>query len=175
MSTADLAAFKTPVEGEPTRFLLGPVVQFLAKPEETSEQFTVLRSTLPPSVVIPLHSHREAEWSYVLEGAVEVWSDRRESPHWLEVTAPESVLIPSQARHAIRNTSRASAVVILVTAASLAHFFVQISVPITPGEQPSLPLTGEIVERFLVKQAEYGYWSGSREENAVIGVHLDPW
>ena len=41
--THDLAAFKTPVAGQPTLFLLSPVAQFLATPEQTMEQFTVLR------------------------------------------------------------------------------------------------------------------------------------
>ena len=41
--THDLAAFKTPVAGQPTLFLLSPVAQFLATPEQAMEQFTVLR------------------------------------------------------------------------------------------------------------------------------------
>src|SRR4051812_6081591 len=102
--THDLAAFKTPVAGQPTLFLLGPVAQFLATPEQTAEQFTVLRATVAPGVVVPLHSHRETEWLLVLEGTVQIWADRQEQPQWIEITAQESVLIPSQARHAIRNT-----------------------------------------------------------------------
>jgi hypothetical protein len=43
--TDDGAAFKTPVAGQPTLFLLGPVAQFLATPEQTTEQ---LRFSAPP-------------------------------------------------------------------------------------------------------------------------------
>lgn len=34
--THDLAAFQTPVAGQPTFFLMGPVAQFLATPEENA-------------------------------------------------------------------------------------------------------------------------------------------
>lgn len=171
--THDGAAFKTPVAGQPTFFLLGPVVQFLATPEQTTEQFTVLRSTVAPGVVVPLHSHRETEWLFVLEGAIQVWADRQEQPQWIEITAQESVLIPPQARHVIRNTSGTPAFVLLVAAARIGHLFEQIATPLAPGEPFSLLPTPELIQRFLAKQAEYGYWSASPEENAAIGIHLE--
>ena len=109
----------------------------------------------------------------MLEGTVQVWADRQEQPQWIEITAQESVLIPSQARHAIRNASDMPVFVILVSAARIGHFFEQIATPLVPGEPPPPP-TPERIQQFLAQQAEYGYWSASPEENAAIGIHLTP-
>src|SRR3954454_17023323 len=135
----DLAAFKIPVAGQPTLFLMGPVAQFLATPEQTTEQFTVLHATITPGVVVPLHSHRETEWLLVLEGTVQVWADRQEQPQWIEITAQESVLSPSHARNAIRNISDTPVLVVLVSAARMGHFFEQIATPLAPEKQPTPP------------------------------------
>jgi hypothetical protein len=124
--------------------------------------------------VVPLHSHWETEWLFVLEGMIQVWADRPEQPQWIEIAAQESVLIPPQARHAIRNTSDTPAFVLLVAAARIGHLFEQIATTLAPGQVPSLLPTPELIQRFLAKQAEYGYWSASPEENAAIGIHLPP-
>lgn len=55
-----------------------------------------------PDGFIPLHSHPEVEWLYVLEGVLQVLAYRDADSYWLDVNAGESVVIPSRARQALR-------------------------------------------------------------------------
>ena len=120
---------------------------------------------------VPLHRHPEVEWIFVLEGTLQVWADSPEQPQWLDVAVGESILVPSNARHAVRNTSGNRVSILLVTAARLGHFFEQIAVPLAPGEPPTPP-TPERMQKFLAVQQQYGYWSASPEENEALGIQL---
>src|SRR5258706_4944466 len=49
----------------------GVLLQFLASPEEVGDAICLIRGTMPPGVVVPLHKHAEIELLYVLEGSLE--------------------------------------------------------------------------------------------------------
>ena len=93
---------------------------------------------------VPLHRHPEVEWIFVLKGTLQVWADSPEQPQWLDVAVGESILVPSNARHAVRNTSGNRVGILLVTATRLGHFFEQIAVPLAPGEPPTPPMPERI-------------------------------
>src|SRR5579862_5900463 len=56
-----------------TFIVLGVLLQFLSTPEQINDQIGVMRGTVPPGVVIPLHSHADPEIFYVLNGSLEVF------------------------------------------------------------------------------------------------------
>jgi quercetin dioxygenase-like cupin family protein len=41
--------------------MIGVLLNFLVTPSETGHQISLFKGTLPPGVVIPLHSHAEPE------------------------------------------------------------------------------------------------------------------
>jgi quercetin dioxygenase-like cupin family protein len=46
----------------------GVLLQFLASPAEVGDAICLIRGTMPPRVVVPLHKHADPELLYVLEG-----------------------------------------------------------------------------------------------------------
>jgi quercetin dioxygenase-like cupin family protein len=164
-------AYKTPTHGQPIISIMGPVVQFLASPEQASDQFVVLDSILAPGIIVPLHSHPEVECLYVLEGGLQVLAFQDGKPHWLDLTVGESAVIPANARHAIRNVSGENAQLLLITAATMGKFFEEISAPLAPGKQPAPPAP-ETIQAFFATSMRYGYWLASPAENAAVGIVL---
>ena len=53
--------------------MFGVLLNFLVTPDKTGHEISLFKGTLPPGVVIPVHSHDEAEVFYVLEGSLEVY------------------------------------------------------------------------------------------------------
>jgi quercetin dioxygenase-like cupin family protein len=45
--------------------VVGPLIEFLTAPGETDD-FSVMQGTIPPGVVVPLHSHPDAKCFLVL-------------------------------------------------------------------------------------------------------------
>ena len=57
--------------------VLGPRLQFLTALSDDDHDYCLNKGSVPPGVVVPLHSHPEREKFYVLEGEVEgLWKDR---------------------------------------------------------------------------------------------------
>jgi quercetin dioxygenase-like cupin family protein len=164
-------AYKTPAQGQPKVNLFGPIALTLASAEQTNDQFCVYDSVLPAGVFVPLHSHPEVEHIYVLEGALEILAYNDKGHYWMEVAAGESVVIPTNARHALRNISTVNARLFLVSDARIGRFFDEIGVPVVPGVPPGPP-TPEMLGTLLAVSARYEYWNASPEENAAIGINL---
>jgi len=51
----------TAVSVDQTFNMFGVLLNFLVTPSETGHQISLFKGTLPPEVVIPLHSHAEPE------------------------------------------------------------------------------------------------------------------
>jgi quercetin dioxygenase-like cupin family protein len=168
---SNATAFKTPRTDQPVISLMGPIVQWLASAEQASDQFCVLDSTQAPGVFVPLHSHPEVECIYVLEGTLQVLAYDAGKPYWLDVDVGESVVIPSNARHAIRNIETVPARFIMISAASMGHFFEKIGRPVVPGENLPTPSL-EWAQFFVESAVRHGYWLGSSEDNAAIGLTI---
>jgi quercetin dioxygenase-like cupin family protein len=164
-------AYKTPAPGQPKTMLFGPIALTLASAEQTSDQFCVYDSVLPAGVFIPLHSHPEVEHIYVLEGALDILAYNDEGPYWMKATAGESVVIPTNTRHALRNITSVDAHLLLVSDARLGRFFDEIGVPVVPGVPPGPP-TPEALGTLIATAERYQYWMASPEENAAVGIKL---
>ncbi|MCU1252527.1 MAG: Cupin 2 conserved barrel domain protein [Edaphobacter sp.] len=66
MSTPQQERLTTEAVSEETFDVFGIQLQFLVTPQQTNEQVSVYRGTIPRGVFIPLHSHAESEIFYVL-------------------------------------------------------------------------------------------------------------
>ena len=150
-----------------TFVVLGVLLQFLSTPEQIEDQISVIRGTVPPGVVIPLHSHADPEIFYVLNGSLEVF----QSEGWQTVTAGEVVSIPRNVRHALRNTSPNSVTSITVSKQELYSFFRELAQPFDPSIPPAPPTPEEMKQLFSVAE-KYEYWLASSDENAAIGILL---
>ena len=123
-----------------TFIVLCVLLQFLSTPEQINDQISVMRGTVPPGVVIPLHSHADPEIFYVLNGSLEVFQSER----WQTVTAGEVVSVPGNVRHALRNTSPSPITSIIVSKQELYSFFRELARPFDPNRPPAPPTPEEM-------------------------------
>jgi len=149
--------------------VFGPLLQFVVTPAQSSEAFTLIRGIVPPGVAIPLHSHADPEVLFVLEGELNVLKYEGGSSHWVTTKAGETVCIPGDVRHALRNTSTATVTLLLITTPNIYRFFCELGKPFHP-DQPLGPPTPQDMQRLLDLAARYNYWMASPQENAAIGL-----
>lgn len=171
MSFVDFAASvtKTPASDETSISLMGPIVQWIATPEATGEQFSVQTGVIAPGISVPLHAHPDAELTFVLDGQIEILSYKDGEPYWLPLQKGESALHPSGARHALRNVGNEPCYLLVATTASMGRFFEEIGRPVLPGQTPPQP-DAEWIDIFAQAAARRGYWTGSPADNAAIGL-----
>lgn len=151
--------------------VFGPTIEFFTLPEEADAAYCVVMGTIPAGVSVPLHSHPDIESFFLISGAVQALSQRDEKFEWLDVRPGEFVHIPSNAKHAWRNTSNEPAVQLITTTPKLGRFFQEIGRPVT-AEAPLLLPTPDELQHLISIAAKYNYWLGSPAENAAIGIAL---
>lgn len=149
--------------------LFGPTVEFLTSPQDTQSDFSVLRGTIPPGVSVPLHSHADTEDFLVISGEVEGLRQDGEDYTWIGANAGDYIHVSSNARHAWRNVSGTSTLVLIITTKKLGQFFQETG---RPEMSSPLPVTLEDLAHFAAISARYGYWNASPAENAQVGIHL---
>ena len=149
----------------------GTLFEFLTSPGEVGTEICLIRGTVPPGVAVPLHSHPDVEIFYILEGSVEAFQSRNGTQGWASFSAGNVVTIPENTKHALRNTSTLPATMAVVTTSKMYEFFHEVSKPFD-ADQSATPSTPEEIQEFLRTVARYGYWMGSPEENAAIGLHI---
>jgi quercetin dioxygenase-like cupin family protein len=166
-----MSTLPTPTAEQPTYNVLGVLLQFLATPEQINDPITLMRGTVPPGVIIPLHSHADPEVFYVLDGVLEVFQAEGSTAGWQTVTAGEVATIPGNIRHALRNTSSAPTTSITVSKQDLYNFFRELARPFDPAVPPAPPAPEEM-QHFFQLAAKYKFWLASPAENAAIGISL---
>lgn len=149
--------------------VLGPTVEFLTSPAAAHDDFCVMRGVIPPGVVVPLHSHDATEVFFVLSGTKQVLTLDGGPARWVEVRAGDYVHVPQGTRHAHRNGSDEPLIELVITTARLGKWFEEVGTPDTGARRPPTP---EVLERFLAVSRKFGYWLGTPEENAAVGIRL---
>ena len=149
--------------------LFGPTVEFLTSSEDEQNDFCVLKGTIPPGGLVPLHSHPDTEGFLVVSGSAEGLRHDAGGYEWVAAKAGDYIHVPAGARHAWRNVSNEPVVSLVVTSKKLGRFFREAGRPVTV---PPSPVTPEGLARFAAICAKYGYWNASPEENAAIGIRL---
>jgi quercetin dioxygenase-like cupin family protein len=165
----EIAHFVDP-ENVETINVLGPTVRLLTPPAADDAAPCLMRGTIPPGVVIPLHSHSDPETFIAGSGEVDGLIDRDGVFEWVGITPGDIFHIPGGTKHAFRNRSRAPAEVTIVTTSKIGRFFREVGTPVRAGGRPPGAPSGETIRHFLDTAARYGYWSASPEENEQIGL-----
>ena len=148
--------------------VLGPVVEFLTSPDGQGEP-CVMKGTIPPGAVVPLHSHPDSEAFFVIAGTQQVLTKSATDVAWHEVQAGDYVYIAPGTPHAWRNDSEDPVIDLIVTTPPLGRFFQEAG---KPTDGASLPPSPGDLARMVAVAAKYHYWLGSVEENAAVGINL---
>jgi quercetin dioxygenase-like cupin family protein len=149
--------------------VLGPTVEYLSEVESGGEARCVLRGTIPPGVIVPLHAHADPETFVQLSGEIEAYDGSR----WIRVRPGHVFHVPGNAPHAFRNSFGEASVSVIVTTARIGRFFREVGTAFVSGTQ-SAPPSPDVVQHFLEVSERYGYWNATPEENAKIGLTLPP-
>lgn len=147
----------------------GPSVEFVTWADDEHNQFCVMRATLPPGVVVPMHSHPDAEDFLILSGTQQVLIQTGDGLQWHDAHAGDYVRVPGGALHAHRNVSDEPAVDLVVTTMRMGEFFKEVSVPVS-GEP--VPVTSDRLAHFLAVTRKYEYTLATPEQNAAVGIEL---
>ena len=150
--------------------LLGPTVQHLTKLSKSEDGFCVLKGVLRTGVMVPLHNHPDRETFYMLAGELEILKWAESGPHWHRLTAGDVLDMPSGTKHALRNSAADDAVVLIVTTMKHGQFFRDAGRPV--AATPAGPPSAADLQRFVQRAHDWGYWLGSPDDNAAVGLHL---
>jgi quercetin dioxygenase-like cupin family protein len=145
--------------------VFGPRVNFLSSLDLGEVEFTLIAGTVDPGVIVPLHSHLDRELFSLTEGSIEAFV----ADQWHTIGAGEVLDIRDGVRHAWRNMSESPARLLIVTTVRMAKFLREIGRPLAAVNTPPSP--GDI-EKLISTSVRYGYWNGSPEDNAAIGMSL---
>ena len=152
--------------------VMGPTIQLLTLPEPGVAAPCLMRGTIPPGVFVPLHSHPDPETFVAISGDVEGLGESADGFRWIRLRPGDVFHVPSGAKHAFRNQSRETAVMLVGSTPRMGRFFREVGTPIAPVAPPPGPPTPETVRRFLEIAERYGYWNATPEENARVGITL---
>jgi quercetin dioxygenase-like cupin family protein len=152
--------------------VMGPVVQFLAPVTGNPDLPCVMRGTVAPGVIIPLHSHADPETFIQVSGELECLAESAGASAWMRIRPGEVFHVPGGAKHAFRNRSSEPAVSIIVSTRKLGSFLASIGIR---ASQPDAGLVSpERIQKFLTTAETFGYWNAGPEENARFGLDLKP-
>jgi quercetin dioxygenase-like cupin family protein len=136
----------------------------------SEDAYCVIRGTIPPHVSVPLHSHADPESFYLLSGEAEALVETAGEPQWQTLGPGDFIHIPGGAKHAWRNPSIETALMLITCTAKLGRALEEMGKATT--EYGGRSLTPAAVQRLLDIAGRYGYWLGSPEENAAVGIEL---
>ena len=139
----------------------------------TSPRSAIIRplvgGTIPTGISVPIHSHSDIENFFVVSGAVQVLSHEAHRFKWLDAKAGDFIQVPSNVKHAFRNTSSEPVKVLITTTPEIGKFFQEVGRPVYGRSHPQPPGPDEL-EHFARAAARYHHWLGSPAENAEIGI-----
>jgi quercetin dioxygenase-like cupin family protein len=145
--------------------VLGPRVQLVTDLTENKD-YSLMKSEVPAGVIVPVHSHHDRETFVVLSGELEAFME----DSWKTVRAGETLDIPGNVKHAWRNSSGETVTLLIVSTVNMGEFFNEIGRPV--DTVPPGPPSPEALQHFVEVAIAYGYWLGTPEDNASIGIKL---
>ena len=89
--------------------ILGFLLDVQVPPKE--DDYCIIRSIMPPSVGVPLHSHVDRETLVVLAGRLDAWLDGK----WRSFGPGEVVEVPPNAKHALQNNGEGDLAMLIVS------------------------------------------------------------
>jgi quercetin dioxygenase-like cupin family protein len=142
-----------------------PKTGMLTDTSGDDDEYCVAVATVPPGVVVPLHSHADRETFYILSGEMQGYDG--DAGAWRTFRAGEVFDVRDGLRHAWRNASGAEASMLFVTTNRMARFLRESS-ELKSGGTPE-----DEARAFGDLVARYGYWCAGPQENAAIGLTID--
>jgi uncharacterized RmlC-like cupin family protein len=153
--------------------VMGPTIQFLTEPGDGDESSCVMRGTIPPDVIVPLHSHADTETFIALSGELEGLVASNDRKDWVCIRPGDVFHVPGGVPHAFRNWSKEPAVSIIASTSRIGRFFLEAGTPLdTKGDPEGVPSAG-MPRNFFEIADRYGYWIATPEENARVGLSLE--
>ena len=143
--------------------LFGPRVRHRTPLTNHDDDYCLIEAVFPPGARVRLHSH-EHETFFVLSGEFQGFKDGR----WHDLGAGSVFDVPAGVRHALRNVSDGDTHLLVAIKMRVGRFLRDIGRP--TSEAKSAPPTAAETERITKVSAVYGYWRGTLEENAAIGL-----
>jgi quercetin dioxygenase-like cupin family protein len=149
-------------EGQRAKMLdiMGPLVDLSTR---NGDDFVVIRSIAPSGTVVPLHSHSERETMVIVEGKFTAWLEGS----WQTYGPGEIIEIASNEPHALRNDGPDEVSLVLVTTSRMANFLGTVS-----ASQDNADVSPDRLAHFVRTAVAYGFWNGSIEDQAAIGIEL---
>jgi quercetin dioxygenase-like cupin family protein len=143
---------RIPTEGR-TIAVVGDLYRFLATGDETDGKYAMFEAIVPPGGGPPPHIHsREEESFLILEGEITFTVNEER----IVATAGTFANMPVGSLHSFRNTTDKTArMIISVAPAGLEKMFLEVGIPVKPGDTPPLPTKAEI-EKLLAVAPSYG-------------------
>jgi quercetin dioxygenase-like cupin family protein len=151
--------------------VFGPVIELLTSLAGEAHDPCIMRGTIAPGGIVPLHSHADPEIFVQQSGTLEGLSQSANGSRWLPIRPGGVFYVPGGARHSFRNLAREPAVSLIISTVRMGHFFARIGVAISGTRAPE-PITSERLQHFLKVSNEFGYWNGSPADNAAVGLNV---
>jgi quercetin dioxygenase-like cupin family protein len=136
-----------------------PQNKYLTELTGDDDDFCTILCTLPSGGFVPIHSHADRETFYIISGEIEGLNVSR----WQTLRAGDVFDVRDGLKHAWRNLSGKEAVMLCVTTNRIGRFLQEVSRP--AGD-------AEVVQRFIRLCDEHGYWLGSPDDNAAVGLSV---
>ena len=134
------------------------------------DAYCVMKGTIPSGVSVPLHSHGDAESFYVLSGEAQALVETEVGLQWQTLRPGDFIHIPGGTKHAWRNVSGEPMAALITCTAKLGRALREMGQLTSEGGK-RIPTPAD-VQRLIEISERYGYWLGSREENAAVGIAL---
>jgi len=132
--------------------------------------YCVMKGAIPPGVSVPIHSHADAESFYVLSGEAQGLVETEAGLQWQTLRPGDFIHIPGGAKHAWRNVSGEPMAALITCTAKLGRALREMG-QLANEAGKRIPRPADI-QRLMEISERYGYWLGSREENAAVGIEL---
>ena len=136
----------------------------------SEDAYCVIRGTIPPGGSVPLHNHTDAESFYVLSGEAGALVETEGGLEWQILGQGDFLHIPGGTKHAWRNVTREPMSALITCTAKLGRALREMA-QLTRESDAQFPSRAAI-QRLAEISERYGYWLGSREENAAVGIVL---
>ena len=134
------------------------------------DAYCVMRGTIPSGVSVPLHSHGDAESFYALSGEAQALVETEVGLQWQTLRPGDFIHIPGGTKHAWRNVSGEPMAALITCTTKLGRALREMGQLTSEGGK-RIPTPAD-VQRLIEISERYGYWLGSREENAAVGIEL---
>lgn len=146
----------------------GTTIELLTPLSE--DAYCVMTGAIPRGCAVPLHSHEDAESFYLLSGKAEVLVQTTGGLQWQTFEPGDFLHIPGGTKHAWRSHSSEAAITLITCTAKLGRALEEMGQVTSGYREPTL--SRATMQRLMEISERYGYWIGSREENAAVGIEL---